>query len=331
MDPQLLTFLLRLTKEIEHLYYGEPRALFSEDEGLYIEKGTVIKSGDLITIRPHPRFCPTMTHRHNFIELMYVYQGSVTHTINGSTVVMEAGDIMLMNQHISHAVHPAGENDLAVNLIILPEFFETAINMVGRNNFLSDFIVDLLRNKKRKSQYLHFKLASNRQTNNLMENIVYSLVHKHRNETRINQTLIGLLFMYLLENTEALSHDAPNNYEEIMIRSIEMYIDEHYNTASLSEIAAEMHLPIAHLSRFVRKMTGHTFKELLQRRRFAVAEKMLLKTDLPVADIVTSVGYENHSYFFRCFRRLHGISPKEYRAAYANKTPTKGRGGNHSL
>ena len=315
MNRQLLEILMRRLEEAEIEYIENGVSLFSRDEGLYIEKGTVIKSGELISVLPHPRFAPTLSHRHNYIEIMYVCQGTITHVINGGNVVMEAGDILLMNQYISHAVKTTGRDDIGINLLVLPEFFETAIGMLDKNNFLADFIVDLLRRKNRSSQYLHFKLAGNLQTSNLMENLIYSLVHRQKNSTRINQTLMGLLFLYLLENADALRHDAPNNYEEIMSRSVQMYIDQHFKTATLSEIAADMHFPVAHLSRFVRKMTGRTFKELLQERRFEVARSKLAETTLSISDIVAAVGYENSSYFFRRFRQKYGISPKEYRAA----------------
>jgi AraC-like DNA-binding protein/mannose-6-phosphate isomerase-like protein (cupin superfamily) len=314
MNRQLIKILTQHAEELEKFFGDDAKSYFSEGEGLYIEKRTVIKSGELISVRVHPRFCPTLSHRHNYIEIMYVCQGTITHIINGAEVVMEAGDILLMNQHLSHALKPAGKDDIGINLLVLPEFFETAIGMLDKNNFLADFIIDLLRRKNRSSQYLHFKLADNLQTNNLMENLIYSLVHKHKNSTRINQTLMGVLFLYLLENADALRHDAPNNYEEIMSRSVQMYIDQHFKTATLSEIAADMHLPVAHLSRFVRKMTGRTFKELLQERRFEVARSKLAETTLPISDIMAAVGYENSSYFFRRFRQKYGISPKEYRA-----------------
>jgi hypothetical protein len=176
---------------------------------------------------------------------MYVCQGTVVHVINGTEVVMEPGDILLMNQHISHSIKTSGHGDIAVNLLILPEFFETAAGMLEKNNFLVDFIVDLLRQKSQSSQYLHFKLSGNLQTGNLMENLIYSLVRQQKNSTRIDQITIGLLFLHLLGNTDALHHDAPNNYEEIMIRSVQMYINQHFKEATLSEIASDMHFPIA--------------------------------------------------------------------------------------
>ncbi len=67
------------------------------------------------------------------------------------------------------------------------------------------------------------------------------------------------------------------------------------------------------LSRQIKRITGKTFKELLQLRRFEQAEYLLRSTALPASDIAMAVGYENTSYFYRRFRELYGMSPKEFR------------------
>ena len=36
-------------------------------------------------------------------------------------------------------------------------------------------------------------------------------------------------------------------------------------------------------------------------------------TRLPVGDIITAVGYENTSYFYRTFSEMYGMTPREYR------------------
>ena len=73
---------------------------------------------------------------------------------------------------------------------------------------------------------------------------------------------------------------------------------------------------ISGLSRMIRRCTGHTYKELLQRRRFRKAVELLVETELPVNDIVTAVGYENNSYFYRKFRERYQMTPNDYREKY---------------
>ena len=57
-------------------------------------------------------------------------QGTTTHILNGSRVVLEEGDLLFLNQNVEQEILPAGEQDIAVNFIVLPEFFDTAFSMM---------------------------------------------------------------------------------------------------------------------------------------------------------------------------------------------------------
>ena len=56
-----------------------------------------------------------------------------------------------------------------------------------------------------------------------------------------------------------------------------------------------------------------TFKDLVLEVRLASAKLMLAESDLPVTDIAPLLGYADPSHFARAFRRVTGVSPREYR------------------
>ena len=58
---------------------------------------------------------------------------------------------------------------------------------------------------------------------------------------------------------------------------------------------------------------GCTFKELLQTKRLNQAAYLLTTTKLPVSDIITAVGYDNTSYFYRVFQKRFQVTPRDYR------------------
>lgn len=78
--------------------------------------------------------------------------------------------------------------------MILPEFFDVAYTMAGSNNVLADFLVNVLRQNEEKGEYLHFRVAEVLQIQNLLENMIYSLVTGRGDQNRINQTTMGLIF-----------------------------------------------------------------------------------------------------------------------------------------
>ena len=68
------------------------------------------------------------------------------------------------------------------------------------------------------------------------------------------------------------------------------------------------------------RQTGKTYKELLQKHRMETAARLLRRSDLNIQQIITQVGYENTSYFYRLFHERYGQSPREYRNTRASRT-----------
>ena len=319
MNREILDRLSVITEEEQEILSGRQGidpTRYTEKKELVIDSGKMLEHGKLIRIRPHTRFVHFPKHRHNYVEVIYMCQGQTTHIIDGNQVVLQAGELLFLNQNAIQEIQPAGERDIAVNFIILPEFFDTAFSMIEKNNVLADFLVNTLKEKNGISQYLYFQVSENLQIQNLMENMIDSLVHKQGNEDQINQHTMGLVFLHLLNAVRTLKENTPNQYKNMMVMTTLKYIDENYKDGTLTELCDMLNQSISGLSRLIRQNTGYTYKELLQRRRFRKAVELLMETDLPVNDVVSAVGYENNSYFYRKFRERYKMTPNEYREKY---------------
>ena len=228
-------------------------------------------------------------------------------------MVIEAGELLFLNQFTRHEILPAGKNDIAINFMILPEFFDVAYTMAGSNNILADFLVHVLRQNEEKGEYLHFRVAEVLQIQNLLENMIYSLVTGKGDQNRINQTTMGLIFLYLLDSVQYAEMRVPNQYENMIAMTTLDYIEQSYKTATLTELCVKLHLPMHVLSKMIKKNTGFNFKELLQRKRMNKAIELMCETELPISDIIAAVGYENGSYFHRVFREKYHVTPRAFR------------------
>lgn len=98
-------------------------------------------------------------------------------------------------------------------------------------------------------------------------------------------------------------------------------ITTNYREASLSNVAREYGVSLAYVSECVRTQTGRTYKELLQRHRMETAARLLRRSDMNIQQIITQVGYENTSYFYRLFHERYGLSPREYRTQRCARRP----------
>lgn len=58
---------------------------------------------------------------------------------------------------------------------------------------------------------------------------------------------------------------------------------------------------------------GMTYSAVIDGARFELSTRMLADTDTTVADVAYAAGYSDPSHFARAFRRLAGVSPREYR------------------
>ena len=134
MHQELIRELAMITDEERRILEGKQEIdpqLYTEKKEMVVDSAKLLKKGKLIQVRPHTRFVHFPAHTHNYIEVIYMCQGTTTHIVNGNQVVLEQGDLLFLNQNAVQEILPVGEYDIAVNFIVLPEFFNTAFSMIG--------------------------------------------------------------------------------------------------------------------------------------------------------------------------------------------------------
>ncbi len=317
MNRQLLKKLQAVTPEEQAILDGRldiQKDLYTDKKDFIIDSRFLLSKGKLIDVRPHTRFAHFPRHRHNYVEMVYMCSGSTVHMINGTDkIVLNEGDLLFLNQNVTQEIEPAGETDIAVNFIILPEFFDRAFNMIEQENVLRDFLVSTLSQDTSLTNYLHFEAQNILPVQNLIENMIWTLTEEKSGTNTINQTTMGLLFLNLSAFAENINRNHPNQYEQTLVFSVLKYIETHYKNGTLSDIAGELHQETYYLSRLLKKHTGSNFKELLQQRKLQQAVYLLKQTTLTADSIIEAVGYDNSSYFYRKFKEKYHCSPKEYR------------------
>lgn len=298
----------------KELYQSTCKPAFSVKSNFVVDSRKMLEKGKLIDIRLHTRFIHFPVHRHNYVEIIYMCSGSTTHIINGhNTVKLETGELLFLNQNATQEILPAGKDDIAVNLIILPEFFDKAFLMMEDESVLHDFLVGTLKGESGLVDYLHFQVRDELPIQNLIENLIYSLVTKQKNFRNINQTTMGLLFILLQNQSDKINKNDPEQHEQNLVFTALKYIEDNYKTGSLEELSELTGQPDYYISRLIKKRTGRTFKNLLQIKRLNQAAFLLTTTRLPVEDIILLAGYDNTSYFHRIFKEHFAMTPKTYR------------------
>ena len=314
MDTQILEHLRQITTEEQAILEGRTtidRALYMLDSSNTVNAQKLLSAGKLITLRTHTRFIHFPEHTHDYVEVIYMCSGETTHIVNGKEIRLEQGDLLFLNQSATHEVCQAGEQDIAVNFIVLPEFFSAPLSMIGEEETpLRKFLVDCLCGQNSGAGYLYFDVSEVKPIQNLLENLLWILLQETPTKRKMSQMTMALLLMQLLGHTETLSTD---DMGDKVVWQVLRYVESDYVDGSFAELTQQLHYDASWLSREIKRRTGKTYTQLIQEKRLAQAAFLLRNTDRNVSDIALAVGYENISYFHRIFADAYGKSPRGYR------------------
>jgi len=110
------------------------------------------------------------------------------------------------------------------------------------------------------------------------------------------------------ESRKEKQHDA--RIVEIVRRIERDYMSE----ITVNELAAELSVSRAWLSRCFKEVTGKTIKEYVTDLRISHAKDLLTQTPIPIAEVAAACGYADAMFFSRMFKKVTGCTPSQWRA-----------------
>lgn len=82
------------------------------------------------------------------------------------------------------------------------------------------------------------------------------------------------------------------------------------------EYASALHLSLSYLNEAVKEATGFTVSYWIQHEILLEAKRLLYYSGGSVKEIAHELGYDDHAYFSRLFKRAVGKTPGAFRAQY---------------
>lgn len=117
------------------------------------------------------------------------------------------------------------------------------------------------------------------------------------------------------ELSDKLEPTCKNADDELFLKRVREYIESHLSEpeANIDDMAQQSAVSRATLNRRLRSLLGVSALSLLTEARMQRAEKLLVETDLPIAEIAEKCGYSDSQYFQRVFKKKHDITAQGYR------------------
>lgn len=140
---------------------------------------------------------------------------------------------------------------------------------------------------------------------------------KHDYFDRIDQAryaseLITIFDLILVDFT-AIVETYQSKINSHIINKIVQYIYDHFNEPlALADVAKMFNFNYYYLSSYFSNHNKEGFNEFLNKIRIEKATELLTQ-DIPISDISSLVGYSDHSYFCKVFKKFTGSTPSAYR------------------
>lgn len=128
--------------------------------------------------------------------------------------------------------------------------------------------------------------------------------------------------LYGSSSASSFSNDHPSLQKADLCKKIKNYVFwNRTHRIRICDIASYMRYSEKYLSSVFAEYTGTTLKTYLDEQRMAAARELLANSHNTIREIAFQLGYSDSHNFSRAFKRVTGMSPKDYRISSGkNKT-----------
>ena len=132
-------------------------------------------------------------------------------------------------------------------------------------------------------------------------------------EAKTAQKVLSDLDEFLLGAQKCINEQQPSFENQNMKKLLDYITDNYMKPLTLTEVAKHFHFNPSYLSSYFTNHNKEGFSEYVNKIRIDAAIKLLKKSSVSISDISAQVGYSDHSYFCKVFKKTTGYSPSQYR------------------
>lgn len=277
----------------------------------------IFEDGASITALKHNCYTPAIEHEHTFFELTYVYDGTCEQLIHGQHIQMRTGDFLVIPPGVQHSIS-VFDQSIIIQIPVKKNTLENIFfNFLRSDNILSMFFINSIY-AQHVNDYIIFHSGDDFHIKTAVSFLLLETYNKEKFWQNMMINTAMNIFGLLLRNYEK-SVELPSIVKKSDVQRFGLirFIQENHANISLEKIAEKFHYTPEYTSKLIKETTGMNYKQILQKIRIERAEYLLLDTNLTIQNISLQVGYENVEHFIRTFKKVHQMTPTNYRKHYA--------------
>lgn len=122
-----------------------------------------------------------------------------------------------------------------------------------------------------------------------------------------------ILQQLIFEIRDTLKRNTANYAVTIKVKKIIKYMNENINSViTLNCLSKLVDLSPAYLSRIFKESTGYSVIEFFNKMKIDKAKELISGGDKKIKEVSQSLGFKDEFYFSRLFKKIEGVSPKEF-------------------
>lgn len=278
--------------------------------GNAVDKGI----GFLFHLNRHVAGSETDKHKHDYAELLYVSDGSLSQHVCGKDIDMRTGDVCLINSECMH--YESFEED---TFVIRLEISDMIIDALISNSMADEQAVDYikeLRKVLKNSESIHF--ASKDNYDNQLKDMLTALISECGVADMASAYICQGLMLRILWRLGTVYEYAQSRYIRkkinwLLHQEITDFIEDNMKDVTIDMLVERFGYQEDYFNRFLKAQTGMTFTEYLQDCRLNKSAILLKEDSMDVDEIIKEVGYRNKGYFYRIFTEKYNMTPAKFR------------------
>ena len=249
-------------------------------------------------------------HKHEFIEIVYVLQGSAAEYIDGVRYDVKRGDMVFINYHSTHSFE-CSEDYRYANICFSPEVLGEAI--INPENAFS--LLSLTAFNEMSGGASGGKVSFRGEERKEIEDILRAMQRESKanlvSKNRVMESYMNIIVTKMLRKTTlGQGGEEQNGIWQELADYIDCNLDSRLTLASL---ASKCFYNPSYFSRVFKEKFDMSLTEYINRRRIDTAIELLRSSKLSVDDISFKVGFCDRSTFYHVFSRIPGKTPTDYR------------------
>lgn len=298
----------------------EPYAIKFEQQTMF-RKGSFCK----LFMLESPKQSGELLHSHDYYQIWYVVRGKSIHQIEGTSHTISAGEAFILPPNLNHLTLLADNTKVLCCEFSMNDVRWDAANLSFQKiNEITDGIsfMFLFQNELQSAQ-TKFTLSTG--TQQKIETLMLQMLDEYQRAEFLYEDIlqVQLFHLLLLFIREYAQHPISRPTKELyaryqdIVKDVVKYIEQHYNEPlTLDDVCKYATMSKTYFCYLFKMQTQKTFVEYLVNLRVEKAMELLRTTDRSITDISQDVGFQASTHFTRTFRKIVGISPREYRSSY---------------